>query len=420
MLQSSNIPETDYSEYSAATTYDKGDRVIILSEHRIYESLQDANTGNTPATSPTWWLDCGATNRWRPFDLSIQNQAQQDGNLNWALMPGLVDSIALLNLDAIEVEITVSDTNANLVSNGDDWTGATGTTPPTNWSAVGTPSDFTVDSGALKMTVDAAIEGIGQTISVAAGTKMHLSGIYKNAAGSIAQYAVYDLTHSLDIIAPTDLPPSEVYSTMNCVFTVPDGCTSVRVSLLAKNASNVVWFDKIVLSEILYNTTINLINNSYVYDWYTYFFEPVIMTNNVVKSDLPPYTGALIAVNVKYPDAIAKCGEIVFGKKFFIGKTLFGPEVGIIDYSTKEADTFGNFYIVERAYSNRASIDFITEKLLSQAVEQELAKYRSKPLVYVGSENYPSLIIYGFYRNFNTVISYPKYNECSIDLEGLT
>ena len=70
-LTSSNVAETEYGNYAAGTAYALGDRVIVPATHDVWESLANANTGNTPATSPTWWVRVGPTNRMAMFDTSV-------------------------------------------------------------------------------------------------------------------------------------------------------------------------------------------------------------------------------------------------------------------------------------------------------------------------------------------------------------
>lgn len=45
--------------YSAGTTYDYGDIIKVAADSRIYESLENSNTGHTPSTSPLWWKAIG-------------------------------------------------------------------------------------------------------------------------------------------------------------------------------------------------------------------------------------------------------------------------------------------------------------------------------------------------------------------------
>jgi hypothetical protein len=345
--------------------------------------------------------------------------------MNWVLNPGLIDSISLLNIDATSTQIIMADQNTNLVVNGTAWTGATGTTQPTSWDKVGTPSDFLIDSLALRITADAANEGISQTMVVVPETEMQLLGIYRNTAGDIAQYAVYDVTNTADILATTDLASSTVNSTLSYVFTVPAGCISIKISLMAKANGDIVWFDTISLSEVVYNETTSTSTTIAVIDWYSYFFEPIVRATDIMKTDLavigvPPISTASVTVIVTYTAGTAKCGEIVMGLKFEIGSMRYSPSIGIIDYSIKEVDAFGNYSITTRAYSKRMSCDLKIKNTIVDEVIRQLTLYRSTPVVYVGSEAYSALIIYGFYKSFEIVMPYPDFSECNLELEGLT
>lgn len=107
---SSTAPENDFAAYAAGTTYALGAKVIRTSTHRIYESLQAGNTGKTPETSPTWWLDIGPTNRWAMFDTVIGTKTTLASPLTVVLAPGAVDSIALLELVGASVTVSMTST----------------------------------------------------------------------------------------------------------------------------------------------------------------------------------------------------------------------------------------------------------------------------------------------------------------------
>ena len=47
ILLSSSVPETDYAAWNSGTTYSIGNRVILTSTHKIYESLQNSNLNKT-------------------------------------------------------------------------------------------------------------------------------------------------------------------------------------------------------------------------------------------------------------------------------------------------------------------------------------------------------------------------------------
>jgi hypothetical protein len=97
-----NVPEDDHPEWSAGTTYDAGDRVILVSTHRIYESLLGGNVGNDPTvvSSPTYWIEVSPTNRWAAFDTSVSTSTVQANNITYTLVPSSpINMLAILNIN---------------------------------------------------------------------------------------------------------------------------------------------------------------------------------------------------------------------------------------------------------------------------------------------------------------------------------
>lgn len=284
---SSNVAENDYAEWAVGTTYALADRVIVLSTHRIYESVQGSNLGNDPTTDDgTWWIDIGATNRWRAFDDTVTDQVQNTTSITYSLDPqSLTNSIAFFNLDATSVQVTMTD-----------------------------PSE-----------------------------------------GSV------------------------------------------------------------------YDTTVSLVDNGAVSDWWGYFFEPIIRKPEIVLFDLPNYASATIGVTITtVTGETAKVGQIVFGNQKTIGLTSYGTSIGIQDYSTKETDDFGNVVITERRFAQ--TVDYEIQLLTStiRDVQKVLSTYRATPLVFSGTDEgtYGDLV-YGYYRNFGINISTPSYSDATIEVEGL-
>lgn len=110
ILTSSNVPETDYAAWSAATAYAVGDKVTY--NHRNYEALV-AHTGANPETDtsdPPKWLDLGADNRWRMFDDKVGSLTEQAGSIAVELQPGaVINSVALFNLLGRSTTVALTD-----------------------------------------------------------------------------------------------------------------------------------------------------------------------------------------------------------------------------------------------------------------------------------------------------------------------
>lgn len=105
MLKASSIPETDHPEWSAATSYAAGVRVVKAATHRVYESMAAANVGNDPAGASGKWVDVGPTNRWAMLDQALGTTSTAAGQISMTLAPGAVGALALLDVVATSVRL---------------------------------------------------------------------------------------------------------------------------------------------------------------------------------------------------------------------------------------------------------------------------------------------------------------------------
>ncbi len=104
-------PGTGETAYAAGTTYALGDTcsVIGTNSHIVYQSLQAGNIGHTPATSPTYWIAVGPTNRWKMFDTLRNTQTVSASPLTVVLTPGMrCNSIAVMGMVADSITVTVT------------------------------------------------------------------------------------------------------------------------------------------------------------------------------------------------------------------------------------------------------------------------------------------------------------------------
>lgn len=105
MLLASDVPEADHAAWDIATTYALADRVIVVANHKVYESLQASNTGHAPpaaAAADEWWIEVSPTNRWKAFDLSNSTRTAQAGDMFFEIEPGqVIDAVAILNCTGV-------------------------------------------------------------------------------------------------------------------------------------------------------------------------------------------------------------------------------------------------------------------------------------------------------------------------------
>ncbi len=264
------------------------------SQSGVHTATSSLNYNQQPNIATTYWIEVGATNRWRCFDQSISSQTTNaDTIVNVITAEGIVDSVVFLNVDAVSYTITQTD--------------------------------------------------------------------------------------------------------------ITDG--------------------------VVVNTTGSLVADSGILDWWAWSFEPVIRITDKVISGLLPYANSAVSITLTDTGGTPKCGGMIVGLSKDVSYvsdagnhvgTELGIKVGTQDYSVKQRSDFGDYTILERGFSKRANWSVFVESTYVDALQNLLASYRATPVVYVGSGDYGSSIIYGFYKDFDVDIAYHTKSVCTISLEGLT
>ena len=170
----------------------------------------------------------------------------------------------------------------------------------------------------------------------------------------------------------------------------------------------------------VYDKTVSLVGLPGASGWWSWFFGVRSSPTQALFTDLPSYPGADVTVTISGGAGLA-VGVILFGqsRSFSMG-IKYGARVGIQDYSRKERNSFGDTILVKRAYARRANFDLLLLRAEVDSFIEFLASARSDPCLWIGSNQDESLTVYGFYKNFDVLISYPMHADCSLEIEGLT
>jgi hypothetical protein len=345
------------------TSAGSGTHTAVISSHKIYESLVASNVGNTPHKSPDFWLDLGATNRWKCFDGSVTSQTERADTMKYVLQTkGRVDSIALMNVSAAEVVIHAVDRTATVtISNG--------------------------SPAVVTWTAHAKLDG----------EKVYFTTTGALPAGLTASTFYYVVNAATD--------------TFNVALTA--GGTPINTTDAGSGTHTA--------HSVAYGpNTYDLHSSLEVSSYWSWFFEPITHLSDFVDMDFPPYANLEVTITINDTGSTVKCGAIVLGLSKFIGDTKSGASVGIDDYSVKTLDDFGNYTITERAFRKRASFNLHLDRSETEGIIKALSLYRATPVVYVGSSDRESTIIYGFYRDFSVILEQADWSVCNIEIEGLT
>lgn len=171
----------------------------------------------------------------------------------------------------------------------------------------------------------------------------------------------------------------------------------------------------------IYNQTTSLVDPPGS-DWYAYFYDPITTKTDFVVTDIPLCSTGVITITLTATSGTVSCGVCAVGNSVDIGTAEFGStSLGIVDYSRKDTDSFGNTVITPRRFVKTITAKLYLTNSKVDYVSNILAGYRSTPVVWIGSGNlYTSLIVYGFYKSFSIDIAYPTVSYCSLNIEGIT
>lgn len=264
---------------------------------------------------------------------------------------------------------------------------------------------------------------VGDRVIVAAQHKIYQSAVAANVgkdpatdraawleAGATNRWKPYDKSVSSQAVQAGSISyrikPGQAVTSVG-VLNITGG-TSLRVRLIDPTFGTV------------YDKTVSLSRKPLAPGWWLWFFGERRAPTQSLLQDLPSYPGADILIDITGTAELA-VGVIVLGqvRQFSMGVKM-GARVGIQDFSRKERSEFGDVMVVERSFAKRASFSLLLTAEEVDSFHQFLSEVRATPCLWIGSKRYEATTVYGFYKNFDIVISYFNYSDCELELEGLT
>lgn len=231
--------------------------------------------------------------------------------------------------------------------------------------------------------------------------------------GADNRYAMFDLQVGQRTTRTTSLTVTVAPGTsVDSVALIDVSCKIAKITVRSSNGGT-----------IIYEKTAGL-SGTEVFDWYSYFFsDPITDISQVVFQGIPATPTPFITIELTGETGIeVSIGEMVFGTLTELGSTQYGVSAGIIDYSVKQTDEFGNTTFVERPFSKRLSGQFHLPNSRLTKVQTLLYSLRATPCVWIATDDpilQEPLVVFGFYRDFSTEIAYPSHSLCNIEIEGL-
>lgn len=155
--------------------------------------------------------------------------------------------------------------------------------------------------------------------------------------------------------------------------------------------------------------------------WSDYFFRESSFKSQLYLPLLLNYSStALVTIT---GGGEVSCGWIGAGLEKYLGKSRFGLQVGILDYSKKSTDTWGNTYLSKGEYAKKMTGDLYLRGWDITGVFNALASVRGTPVVWCcdnsDANQMDGLIFLGFFKDFQIVIQAAAWKTCYFEVEGL-
>lgn len=189
---------------------------------------------------------------------------------------------------------------------------------------------------------------------------------------------------------------------------------------LVGSQATVTITDKLTTETIFTET--REIDGSVVADISDWFFVDPEYNADIVFQGIPiGFTEVELTINIEKGSDSAGCGVCKFGTIDFIGDTLHGASISIVDYSVETVDSFGYLQITERGFIKAISSKMITTKANFSKIFKLVSRRRAIPTVYITTDasGYEPLIAYGLFHDFTLDISYSQYNYCTLVVHGV-
>lgn len=170
----------------------------------------------------------------------------------------------------------------------------------------------------------------------------------------------------------------------------------------------------------VYNIDIEMIDNSEVVDWLTYFTEPFVITDQFILTDIPAYSD--LTTTVTFTGVSASVGTLINGKVVDLGVAQYGTSWQGLDFSKKERDQFGNVAIKPGLTADRLDYDVTAERDRFPSLKRELRSLVGIPTVWIGNPDKPNdgTATFGYYVDNQINISNPALLDLTITVESFT
>jgi len=445
----SNVLENDHSTWAASTTYATGDRVIETSS---------SSTVTISIASPcvvTWTAHGRAPNTAVAFTTT--------GGLPSGITAGVEYYVIAVDADTFKLAEKASGSAMNTFGSQsgthtararvhkiyESLAGSRSTVTMTiaspcvvTWTAHGLAEDTRISftttgglpTGLVAGTVYYVLSPATDTFNVAAtagGAAINTSGSQSGTHTATATPAAsYNKQPAINTSSWQDLGSTnrwKMFDEQNNTQT--ENPESIVVTVSPVEIANGVYLGGVegdsvtvtvtdAIEGLVYSEVQSLILSNSASSFWNWFFKRITRKTVFISALLPMYANPVILITIDKPGGVAKCGMCRFGQTAEVGLSEYGVSTTIKDYSTTQFNFDGTSSTVERGFSKIMSLDVVLDNDVIDSVQNLLANYRQRNVVWVPTD-YESSVIYGKFSSFRNVIEGPTHSKMALQIDGV-
>lgn len=158
--------------------------------------------------------------------------------------------------------------------------------------------------------------------------------------------------------------------------------------------------------------------------WSDYFFRPIERRSTALFQNLPPVTGAVIAVEIRRAVGLVGCSSLVIGQHVYLGRAQMGAEARAKNFSRIDRDQFGGAVLVPRRMVPTANLTIMFEKSRSKLLMDLRDRTNAVPAVWSGLDDdsdgyFEPVLIAGIHTTFDLNLAYPNDGLLSLTVEEI-
>lgn len=157
------------------------------------------------------------------------------------------------------------------------------------------------------------------------------------------------------------------------------------------------------------------LENSQPPDYWEHFFSPFRQQDDLLLTDIPPYSNMEITVTISSTSGNVACGFFSVGDLRPLGMTEFDAEAQPKTYSYIGEDTYGNTKIIPRPSAKNMRLTAEVDIADADYVEETVRGLQDVPAVWIGVDldNYAGLRVVGLGSG---PLSYKTAKKCALNL----